>query len=55
VALEQSKFIVDKMKAVGAEAKLLVMPGAGHGFEGEDYDKADAAMVKFFDAHLKKK
>ena len=29
--------------------------GAGHGFEGENYDKADAAMVKFFDEHLKKR
>jgi acetyl esterase/lipase len=55
VALEQSEFIVDKLKAAGVEAKLVVMKGAGHGFEGDDYDKADAAMVKFFDAHLKKK
>ena len=54
VALEQSEFIVDKLKAAGVEAKLVVMKGAGHGFEGEDYDRADAAMVKFFDEHLKK-
>ena len=54
VALEQSQFIVDKLKATGVEAKLLVMQGAGHGFEGEDYDKGDAAMMKFFDTHLKK-
>ena len=54
VALEQSQFMVDKLKAAGVEAKLLVMQSAGHGFEGEDYDKADAAMIKFLDAHLKK-
>jgi acetyl esterase/lipase len=51
---EQSKLMVDKLKVVGVEAKLMILPGAGHGFEGADYEKADAAMVKFFDAHLKK-
>jgi acetyl esterase/lipase len=51
---EQSKLMVDRLKAVGVEAKLMVLPGAGHGFEGADYEKADAAMVRFFDSHLKK-
>lgn len=53
VALEQSELMVDKLKAAGVEAKLLVMKGAGHGFEGEQQEQADKAMIKFFDAHLK--
>ena len=31
------------------------MEGSGHGFKGEAAAKADAAMLAFFDAHLKKK
>jgi acetyl esterase/lipase len=54
VALEQSEWIVERLKRAGVEATLLVMKGAGHGFEGEAYDKADQAMIDFFDAHLKK-
>jgi dipeptidyl aminopeptidase/acylaminoacyl peptidase len=55
VALEQSELMVDKLKAASVEAKLLVLKGAGHGFKGEDAVKADAAMIRFFDAHLQKK
>ncbi len=54
VAFEQAQWIVDKLKAAGVEAELLTMEGAGHGFQGEDAAKADAAMVAFFDRHLKK-
>jgi acetyl esterase/lipase len=55
VALEQSELMVDKLKAAGVEAKLLEIKDAGHGFKGDDADQADAAMIKFFDAHLKNK
>ena len=55
VALEQSEWMVERLKAAGVEAKLLIFEGAGHGFEGEDYDKADAAAIEFLDLHLKKK
>jgi len=54
VALEQSEFIIEKLKAAGVEASLLVMPDAGHGFKGKDQEKAEDAMIKFFDDHLKK-
>lgn len=54
VAFEQARWIVDKLKAAGVEAELLTMEGAGHGFKGEDAAKADAAMLAFFDRHLKK-
>jgi acetyl esterase/lipase len=53
VAYEQATWIVDKLKAADVEAELLTMEGAGHGFQGKDAEKADAAMIAFFDKHLK--
>jgi acetyl esterase/lipase len=55
VALEQSELMVGKLKAAGVEAKLEALKGAGHGFKGTDEERAEAAMIKFFDAHLKNK
>ena len=55
VAHEQAVWLVDKMKAAGAEAELLTLEGAGHGFKGKDAETADKALVAFFDKHLKKK
>ena len=54
VALEQSQWIVDKLRAAEVEAQLIVFEGAGHGFGGEDARKADTAMIAFFDTYLKK-
>ena len=45
--------MVDRLKASAVEAQLLTLEGAGHGFKGDDAQKADAAMYAFFDAHLK--
>jgi acetyl esterase/lipase len=53
VAYEQATWMVDKLKAADVEAELLTMEGAGHGFQGKDAEKADAAMIAFFDKHLK--
>jgi acetyl esterase/lipase len=53
VAYEQAQWMVDRLKACMVEAELLTLPGAGHGFKGEDAKKADAAMIEFFDRHLK--
>jgi acetyl esterase/lipase len=55
VAYEQAEWIIDRLKAAGVAAELLTMKGAGHGFKGEAAVKADAAMLTFFDTHLKKK
>ena len=55
VAYEQATWIVDKLKAADVEAELLTMEGAGHGFGGKDAEKADQAMIGFFDKHFKKK
>jgi acetyl esterase/lipase len=53
VAHEQSVWLVDRLRASGVEADLLTMPGAGHGFRGEEVKKADEALFEFFDKHLK--
>ncbi len=53
VAYEQATWMVDKLKAADVEAELMTMEGAGHGFQGKDAEKADEAMMAFFDKHLK--
>lgn len=53
VAYEQAMWIVEKLKASMVEAELLTLEGAGHGFKGDDAKKADAAMLAYFDKHLK--
>lgn len=54
VAHEQAVWLVDKLKAATVEAELLTLQGAGHGFKGADAEKAEAALLAFFDKHLKK-
>jgi acetyl esterase/lipase len=54
VAFEQAQWIVDRLNAAGVEANLLAMEGSMHGFKGEVEEKAEAAMIAFFDKHLKK-
>jgi acetyl esterase/lipase len=53
VAYEQATWIVDRLKACAVEANLLTLEGAGHGFKGADAQKAEAALLEFFDQHLK--
>jgi acetyl esterase/lipase len=52
--MEQAVWLVDRLKASQVEAELLVIEGAGHGFQGEDAKRADAAMMAFLDRHLKR-
>lgn len=54
VAYEQATWIHDKLKASEVEVELLTLEGAGHGFKGDDAAKAEKAMLKFFEKHLKK-
>lgn len=53
VAYEQAGWMVDRLKACMVEVELLTLPGAGHGFKGADAEKAEAALIGFFDKHLK--
>lgn len=42
----------EKMAELYPSAELIVIPGGGHGFEGDNELKALADMVDFFKAHL---
>jgi dipeptidyl aminopeptidase/acylaminoacyl peptidase len=53
VAHEQAVWLVDKMNAAGAEAELLTLEGAGHGFKGKDAETADKALMAYFNKRLK--
>ena len=53
VAHEQAVWLVDKLKACMVQADLLTLEGAGHGFKGADAEKAEQALLKFFDRQLK--
>ena len=55
VAHEQAVWLIEKLKAADVEAELLTLPGAGHGFKGDDAVKADQALIAFFDKRLKPK
>jgi dipeptidyl aminopeptidase/acylaminoacyl peptidase len=55
VAHEQAVWLVERLQAAGVEAALLTLPGAGHGFKGDDAQRADKAMFDFFAKHLKAK
>ena len=53
VAYDQAIWMVEKLRAADVEAELMTIEGAGHGFHGKDAEKADEAMIAFFDKHLK--
>jgi acetyl esterase/lipase len=55
VAHEQAVWLIDRLKAAEVPAELLTLPGAGHGFKGEDAQKAEAALFAYFDRQLKGK
>lgn len=52
VPIQQAEIIVEKLKEAGVEAKLVVKPGASHGWAdlGEDLSR----FADWFDQHLKK-
>jgi acetyl esterase/lipase len=52
VPIQQAEIIVEKLKAAGVDAKLVVKPGGGHGWPGQDKDLI--TFADWFDAHLKK-
>jgi len=53
VAFEQAEWMEARYQQVGAEVELLKLEGAGHGFQGADADRANAAMFEFFDRHYR--
>lgn len=55
VAYEQAQWLIEKLKASQVEAELITLEGAGHGFKGADAEKAEKALIDFFDKHLNPK
>lgn len=53
IPLSQARKLDEKLNQAGAAHTLMVMPGQGHDFVGEDQQKAMRAMWAFFDRHLK--
>src|SRR5262249_38812934 len=53
VPIQQAELIVARLKEAGVEAKLVVKPGAAHGWP--DLPKDMATIADWFDAHLKPK
>jgi acetyl esterase/lipase len=51
VPLQQSQTLVEKLNGAGVEAKLVVKPGAGHGWASMVRDME--AFADWFDSHLK--
>ena len=51
VPLQQSELMVEKLKAAGVEAKLIIKPGAGHGWPTIPLDMK--TIADWFDSHLK--
>jgi acetyl esterase/lipase len=52
VPIQQAELIVEKLKAAGVETRLVVKPGASHGWP--DMAKDYTHIVDWFDSHLKK-
>jgi len=52
VPIQQAELIVEKLKGAGVPAKLVVKPGAAHGWPGMTADLA--GFADWFDEHLKK-
>lgn len=55
VAYEQAVWMRDRLQACGVEVELMTLEGAGHGFKGADAEKADQALVAYFERKLKGK
>jgi len=53
VAYEQAVWMRDRLQSSGVEVELVTLTGAGHGFKGTDADKAEQALLAFFEKHLK--
>ncbi len=54
VAVEQAEWMRDRLKAAEVEVELIAFEGAGHGFKGADAERAQKAMLDFFDKNLRK-
>ena len=54
VPVSNSKIIYEAFQQNKVKTDLIIIPGAGHGFQGEDAKRANAAMVAWFEQTLLK-
>ena len=54
VLLDQSERIVERYRAAGVDAKLVVVEGAGHGGKPFYLPEHQAAIAEFFESHLQR-
>ena len=54
VPMSNSKIIYDAFQQNKVKTDLIIIPGAGHGFQGEDAKRANAAMLAWFEKTLLK-
>jgi dipeptidyl aminopeptidase/acylaminoacyl peptidase len=54
VPIDQATRFHEAIKCAGGSHTLLVIPGAGHGFDGANARRADSAAFEFFDKMLRK-
>ncbi|MEE2640622.1 MAG: alpha/beta hydrolase [Planctomycetota bacterium] len=54
VPLVHSQKIAKAFEKAGVEHRLMVIKGAAHGFTGEDGQRAESALIEWFDRYLKK-
>ena len=52
VNVAQSRRLHEVLDAAKVENRLIIMPGAGHGFRGAQGEQARAAMLDWFTTHL---
>lgn len=52
VNISHSRNLFKALQEKGVVSEFITLPGAGHGFRGEDADKAAAARLKWFREHL---
>jgi dipeptidyl aminopeptidase/acylaminoacyl peptidase len=52
VPISHSENILKAFKEKGVVADLMVIKGAGHGFQGEDQQRAFTALADWFEKHL---
>jgi dipeptidyl aminopeptidase/acylaminoacyl peptidase len=54
VKLDNSERIDAALKKEGVPCELIVITGAGHGFNGEQGKQASEALIQWFDKYLAK-
>ncbi|HXD30571.1 MAG TPA: alpha/beta hydrolase [Pyrinomonadaceae bacterium] len=55
VPIQNSQIIFDALKKGNVKTDFITIPGAGHGFRGEDLKRANAATIAWFEQTLLKK